>query len=473
MLQFLLIFSVACVHLHDQMGRGDLATSQPARLTLAMVVALFLSQGLLYWVTQIICGFRMDRGERRAFTIAMLTGEIFRLGGLAALAWSVFGLGWVDAVRAFVGDWILIDEAVACLPFWLLIAFLWWAHEPIERRLREAMLNREIDEGHPVRSIESRSAFVWSNVRQQMLVWILPVLALAGWSEAVDITAEAIGRSPEEGAVEVARLIGSLTIFVISPFIVRRAWKTVELGPGELRNTIAKVCTSHGVKAKGPFVWSTPGDGINAAVVGFIHPFRYLLISRSMLETFSERPLIAVVAHEVAHLKLRHMLWLGLGVLATVGACGWVLTALDYWLPIIRPYLNEATASIATLLITFVIFGFISRRFEWQADAFAVRHVAQTDTSLATVQPTSWGAMTGALSQVAASNSMSMRRWSWRHGSIRERCDRVKRLEGRSVDKPFPIDRQVALLKILTALAIVASYAPLVWLAFNESLLQR
>lgn len=466
MLQFLLIFSVACVHLHDQVGRADLAVSGPPLQTVVRVFALFGVVAAITWIIQALSGLLMDRGSRRAWTTSHLTLEASRLVGLALLAWVTFALGWVDAVRAFIGDYVLIDEVAACLPYWLLIAFGWWAHEPLERRSREAVLARDIDEGFPLRPIESRMAYLWSNIRQQALVWLVPVLALSAWSEGVDKAAEALTLEKGSGAVEAARLIGSLALFVLAPVAIRRAWKTVELGPGELRDRINNVCRTHGVRAAGPYVWSTPGDGINAAVVGFLHPFRYLLISRSMLESFADRPLMAVVAHEVAHLKLRHMLWLGLAVLATVGLTGWLLTAIDYALPPLRPFINEATAAVATLTAVVLVFGFVSRRFEWQADAFAVRHISKDCDSDTHVSATGWGAVTGALTQVAMANNMSMRRWSWRHGSLADRCRRAKALHGRSTSRAFPIDIQAASIKVLTVVVIVASYAPFAWLAF-------
>ncbi len=468
LLQFLLILSVACIHLHNQVGRAALTTSSPPAQTSLRVLTLFAALAALLWLSQVVCARFMDRGRRNAWGSAHFALSASRVLGLALLYWTTFFLGWADAVRAFLGDPILVDEVVACLPFWLLVAFGWWAHEPVERRIREAALTREIDQGVALRPIESRLAYTWSNVRQQALVWLVPVLALATWSEAVDHAAANVGLDTGSASIETFRLVGSLAVFVLAPVAIRRAWKTVELGPGELRDRITAVSRFHNVRAAGPYVWSTPGDGINAAVVGFLHPFRYLLISRSMLETFSEGSLIAVVAHEVAHLKLRHMMWLGLAVLATVGLSGWGLTALDYTVPVLRPWLNEATAAAATLVAVVVVFGFVSRRFEWQADAFAVRHVAKTSTDGPAISSAAWGALTGALAQVAASDNMSMRRWGWRHGSLADRCRRVRLLNGRDVDSRFPIDVHAAIIKLVTVVVILGSYLPLIWLSLSE-----
>ncbi len=463
MLQFLLILSVACVHLYDTVEPVRLATRRHPEETAFLVFALFACLGFGYWVIQVVCGWLVDRGDGSAFRLAGATGVGVRAAGLASLVYSVYVWGWPDAVRAYVGDLILVDEIIACLPFWCLIAWMWWAQHPIERRAKEATLHRRIADESLVQPFESRGASVWTNFRQQALVWLLPILMLAAWSEGLDKGVEALGAPGSLAVVEVVRLVGSLVILAIAPAGVRRTWKTVELGEGPLRSRIRSVVDAYRIRTRGPFVWSAPDDSVNAAVVGFVFPVRYLLVSRAMLESFEDRPLAAVIAHEVAHLKLHHMVWLGLTVLAAVGACGWAVTLLDAFVPDLRPFLGEVPVSIATLLAVFLTFGVVSRRFEWQADAFAVRHVAVRIDRSERIDAAACEAMSAALAQVAFSNAIRMTQWSWRHGSLAERIRRVRSLIGAPAAKMFSIDRQVVLIRVVTIITIILSYAPLLW----------
>src|SRR5690606_39266300 len=69
------------------------------------------------------------------------------------------------------------------------------------------------------------------------------------------------------------------------------------------------------------------------------------------------------------------------------------------------------------------IFGLVSRRFEWQADAFAAADLSRAAASeclvpspQCLVSDEAAGAMSGALGAVAALNHVPPRRFSFRHG---------------------------------------------------------
>jgi STE24 endopeptidase len=113
----------------------------------------------------------------------------------------------------------------------------------------------------------------------------------------------------------------------------------------------------------------------NAAVMGVVPRFRYVLLSDLLIETLSPRQVEAVFAHEVGHVRHHHMLWYLLfvvsGVLLVEGAAellgagldpnGTAALALDW------------TLSIGGLLLIVLMFGLLSRRCERQSDLFAAR----------------------------------------------------------------------------------------------------
>jgi hypothetical protein len=111
---------------------------------------------------------------------------------------------------------------------------------------------------------------------------------------------------------------------------------------------------------------------------------------------------------------------------------------------------------IAVSAFGLLAFGFVSRRFERQADTNAVRLLSERDQS-ADATPASVNAMAGALSMVAFVNHVPVERPSWRHGSIAWRQAYLRTLAGRPHAR-LGID---SLVRAICALALVAVLAML------------
>jgi hypothetical protein len=130
-----------------------------------------------------------------------------------------------------------------------------------------------------------------------------------------------------------------------------------------------------------------------------------------------------------------------------------------------------------------LIFGWVCRRFERQADTFAVQHLAcdpsaaaiSTTTGDATVNPTHTDvptepsvtpqaalALCSALELISELNNVDPERPSWRHGSIAWRQRYLMSLIGRPA-KRLPIDRLVRQLKVASAVLIIAGVALETW----------
>ncbi|GJQ30863.1 MAG: hypothetical protein HBSAPP03_27470 [Phycisphaerae bacterium] len=383
--------------------------------------------------------------------VAMLASRVAVTAGVIA---SILGLGWLDVVRAVTGDLILIDELLAIAPALAFIILTWWSYEPIERRLREALLWRELHDpaGVPVHPIPSRAVAVWHHTRHGLLVVVLPLSAILAWSELIDrvwpeIAARATAAPAWMG--DALHYLGILAVLIVTPLAIRVVWNTVPIGPGSVRTQALAVAAKYRVRVRGPYLWRTHGSTVNAAILGIVYPLRYMLFTDALLERLTERQVEGVIAHEVAHVKLRHMLWLALVVLACALAFGWVLEA-------IAPLVHAGPAwdvwgAVLGLGATLFVFGVVSRRFEWQADAFALRHLSGP-SPIAT--PDAADCMAGALGDVAALNGASPTRFGFRHGSIHDRQSRLRRLAGAPLDQ-FPIDRHVRLIKAITLTVLV------------------
>ena len=100
----------------------------------------------------------------------------------------------------------------------------------------------------------------------------------------------------------------------------------------------------------------------------------------------------------------------------------------------------------------------MSRRFEWQADAFAAKQLSRDEPGATAVTQESADAMCGALGAVARLNHMNPNARSFRHGSITTRQRRLQRLVGLPLEK-LPIDRATRWIKwgIVVGVGIVVA----------------
>jgi len=88
--------------------------------------------------------------------------------------------------------------------------------------------------------------------------------------------------------------------------IVRLAFKTTPLNDSRLDAEIKQAFLEAGLSPIKPRVWNTRGRVANVALVGFLPGNQLLMISDVVLEHFPRHELIAVVRHEIGHLKKNH-----------------------------------------------------------------------------------------------------------------------------------------------------------------------
>ncbi|QYU68019.1 M48 family metalloprotease [Leptolyngbya sp. 15MV] len=345
----------------------------------------------------------------------------------------------------------------------------WWSFARVERRLREAAIVRELDSGGPFHPIPTRWGYTLTSARHQLGLTVVPILAIAGWTELVAVLHPRLGLGASLAwTATPAALLGVLVILALMPAVLRRVWRTTALASGPLRDALTAMCRAHRVRVRDLLVWRTDGTLVNAAVIGLVPPIRYILLTDALLEHLPEQQVEAVLAHELGHVRRRHMIWLGL---IGVGGMMFCASAMQLVLDAAMPHgdwsggvtLGAVAASLAGAI---VIFGVASRRFEWQADAFAVQHlsghVPGSRGPAPAIRPEAVLAMTGALDAVAHLNHMPRSRFTFRHGSIAERQQRLMSLVDRPADRLRP-DRDAAAVKLaglaLLAAAIVALWA--------------
>lgn len=451
------------------------------------------------------------RTLERAFGVALLTST------LALCAATVLG-PWLSLVRARVGDLILIDEALAAAPVPALIIAHWAASYPIARRLAEAVIFRQIDSGLPVHAIPTRWQFVSQQTRHQLLILLVPMAALwtlgelqsrainhaltlarrvassqldpAQLSTPARLTADlglwlATSQSAP-AAILATQVLGALCVIVLTPLVIRRLWRTTPLTSA---NAPAHRAATHTDAAKPPepplaqdllalaaeqrvrvarvLIWQTRGTTVNGAVLGVVGRFRYILLTDALLERLPRPQVLAVMAHELGHVRLRHIPWLAVTLFAASSAPLLAFALFTGTVPGLKgdgpsAQLAQLITVAASLAFALWCFGLVSRRFEWQADAFAARALSQRySPSSPLIDPQAAHVMAQALASVADHSGLDRRRFGFRHGSIQHRIDRLAALAGAPLDA-LPIDRTARRIKHIAAAGAVLAVAGLV-----------
>ena len=427
-----------------------------AGITVGSMALIWAAAQALIWSQ----GRRMDRrGDLRAVGRCDAIVGVSRLTAVSVHAFCVLGLGWLDVVRGAVGDLVLVDELIAVLPVLLVFVGGWWSMYPIDRRLREAALIRDLDEGRGIRPMPSRAAYVLSALRHHAAMILLPVMAIAAWNELIERGSrsyDAPGWLPLLGLQVVGMGVG----LTLMPAVLRRVWDTVRLGPGPLRDVLERMCHEHRVRVRELLVWRTHGTMLNGAVMGLIGPLRYIMLTDALLESLSGSEVEAVMAHELGHVRRRHMVWLGIAGLGSIMLAGIAAqVTLGRFVPgwEQRPWAQGA-AFLPAMTLGLLVFGVVSRRFEWQADAFAAQHLSgyRLNGPVVAITAEAAGTMVGALAAVARLNHIPRQRFTFRHGSIASRQERLLALVGQPANQLKP-DRQAGRWKIAAAIAICAA----------------
>ena len=172
-------------------------------------------------------------------------------------------------------------------------------------------------------------------------------------------------------------------IFIYGPEILssgQRVLQTQSMPDTPLRRRLEAICQKNNIRYRDVLLWHTQHHMGNAAVMGFIPQCRYILLSDLLLETMTDDQIEAVFAHEVGHVMHKHMFWL-VAAMAAMLLCfaGPGSFVLDHMENLAASFsgLGRSVEIILELAIGgglfWLVFGFISRHCERQADVFAAR----------------------------------------------------------------------------------------------------
>ncbi len=317
-----------------------------------------------------------DRNLRR-FHFAMDAARIL------IPAWFGIGilmLGWRWVVDRLLGGHVPIVSVPGVIlgtsPALLAWAGLWWSQFPADQALREQNILSLLDAGLPHHAPPRLERYLLSNIRLQFLFMGVPLLLIVLGHDLTQLATRQFHLQQYADWTDVLGWVGPAgVVFFFAPEIIRRVLRTEPLPDSALRRRLDALCRRSGVRYRDVLLWKTDHNMGNAAVMGFVPRFRYILLSDLLLERMPDEEIEAVFAHEMGHIVHRHMAWYVIFIL--------VLTLLNAgpgrWLADDVAHLSANAQTIICFGIwvaTFMLlFGFISRRFERQADVYGARTI--------------------------------------------------------------------------------------------------
>ncbi len=448
-------------------------------LSLALVAVQILFVTLLAFLLNRVGLIRLARPHKEQ---GQLGGYYRRLGLLLQIvllllfAGDIYLAGWADLATMLTGAVpILADELLILLPLllsWLIVqAILYGLDRAVRLRARQGAQSRQI----------------WSRKRYLLFhiqAGLAPVLILLSLLLALIDLLDLIGPHLPSGSLGDA-LISAILILGIgltvlcAPVLIRFTWSCAALKDSPIRKRLENLCTATGLGYRNILVWRTGKMITNAAVMGFWGPLRYLLITDALLEEMSPDELAAVFAHEVGHVSGRHLPYYGLFL---VGLNLVIYDLRELLIGRLSLLSNDAAIDvlqIAVLVGAFlVIFGWISRRFERDADVRAILHSGCPDGGCQPgcplydlrqaeeghnptgnpgerLCPLAVRCFSGALNRIGALNAIPRRARSWRHSSIASRTELLQQLTCEP-GRLHRFQRLIRLVKICIWAAVVA-----------------
>jgi STE24 endopeptidase len=408
------------------------------------------------------------------------------------LAVGVFLLRWGEAVEFLchrlyswpdVHDPVELPQALVgiapALAAWI---GMWWAYFPCERALREQSLFGNLNDDLPVHAPPTFAQIFNANLRLQILFTLVPVLCVLGVRDIVRAVMALCGYTHQSDWADLAMIPATLAVFVLAPELLRRALHTERLPDSPLRRRLEQMSGRVGLRCKDILLWRTGDTMGNAAVMGIIPQVRYVLLSDLLLETMTDEQIEAVFAHELGHVVHRHLLWLGVYIVLTVllitGPESYLLQHVENWY--VTHWSRKSWDDVEALLDLVIAFaaivlalGYLSPRFERQADVFAARTIQCENQETASREETfvgehGAGLFASALQRVALINHVPFHARNWSHGSIASRVSTVLEMSG-DPQRTWQFDRFMRRLYVTLMVLLVAGGAIFAFLASEST----
>jgi len=225
-----------------------------------------------------------------------------------------------------------------------------------------------------------------------------------------------------------------VVLAIFAPVLIARLWDCEPLPPSKLKDNIIAFCHSRGVKFKDIMSWNALGKSlVTAGVMGLVSPFRYLMITPTLMNLLNEDEIMAVVSHEVGHVKKRHLLLYLVFLMGFFIFSGYIMELVDDFFLTTSTGLDMITTSrgvvdlgmvqvfsLPLLVLLFIVyfrfvFGYFMRIFERQADGYCFESGIDPDL------------MVSSFMKLGARLGENSKKPNWHHYNLSQRIDFIKK----------------------------------------------
>jgi Zn-dependent protease with chaperone function len=361
--------------------------------------------------------YTLQRGHQQVTQYLMILSLVFFASEIYLLNFKT-----LVALIPGTGRFTSLEGAVGITLYLLHVVLIWIIGYPSQEKIFHSSQTR------------------WPYLRSQLqfnLPVLFPWILITFLSDLIGlISAPKLHSFLNQPLGEMAYVLTFLTVLsIFFPFLVKTWWQCRPIPEGPKREVLSAFCQEMDSPFQQMYLWPAFGGSmLTAGVMGLIKRFRYLLITPALLDLLDPEELKGVVAHEIGHIRKKHLLfYLGFFfgyVLLAVFFSQWlsgrlfrypaILNFLHSWrnlsedLPSVLMVLPMA---LGLVLYFRFLFGFFMRNFERQADLFALKVLGAS------------GPIVRSLEKIGFYSGQSRNLPSWHHFSIAQRVTFLERAD--------------------------------------------
>jgi len=447
-LLFILFICLACMPLEDRaIPAADWQESLVGTLLGIILVAL-AAELPARWLTA-----RLRRDPSRRPRIVRWYNRwrmIYLALSISVYAVTRLGFNWGHLVRTNwdLANTILLGDVLVLAPLLITLVLSWLSFYRVELALHDTSA------AHPGAPFWTGREYLSFYSRHYLGLVFAVLILLVGIPETLQLLMPDAHTEPWFPLASLFIYMGGAV--VLMPWLLTVVWSTRSLPAGPLRDRLEAAAKKLHFRFTDIRLWNTYGGLANAMVTGLLRHPRYIFLSDHLIDNLTPQQVEAVFGHEVGHVKHLHLqLYLAFFVLSTT-LIGFLTADFQVagWEGFTRP------AFLSALLATggvgfgyfWLVFGFLSRRCERQADIHGCKAVSPDGCCLT---PDGIRTFITALERVAELNGIRKDRPSWLHSSIARRVAFLEKLLERPTDEPR-FQRRLAVIKWLLFLGLLS-----------------
>ena len=179
----------------------------------------------------------------------------------------------------------------------------------------------------------------------------------------------------------VSAAAGNACAYLCYPYLTRFIFRGYELRDDRLDRSVRKLMANTGMDITAETLYAIKGRTANAMVSGLFRKARYIFFTDKLLESMDEEEVLAVFAHELAHIRHRHLPKTLVATILWICVYQIVLYLIDfnsYYDALdesVKFWASGLMGGVSVLLIMLLVLLPLSRRNEYEADATAAKWV--------------------------------------------------------------------------------------------------